>query len=581
MPFFCLFPPFVQEFADTLTYMAMMIPPEFPNSQSRGIDAKAGDLAELQVFEALKKLDSQFVCIHGYRLKTREVDFLVLHPKLPMIFIEIKGGLFIQQNNSYFSQNRKTGELHPISPIEQLFKAKEELFAELSQALRIHQISWSFKVIFPSCVRPSETLTGQLSDKAIFGAEIHALAFQFSSLMQFPPLGDEAHLSLKNYFNRSIKSTAYELIESALKSEERINSTGRELVEDRLGSILENQRFVVRGPAGSGKTLLLTTLAERLASENKKVLVTCYNELLEKHLGEIFKDTPNIKVRNFHNLCREYVKKSPIDLEMGKTETRMLADKKASEFYADWLPNKMLESIENLKSCNQLETFDALLVDEAQDLKDYWLLCVKELVNENGRIGIFTDPLQDLTKEREAKEALLDAGSAIIKLRTNLRNTKNICRFASQSYEKAALDLQQKVEPLKSPELYPEGLTPTIHLSSSEKGIKEQLAKVLHDLVIEDQIPLSKITILINRSLEKILEKSDALLCRGALVGPYRLSEEANDAKKHIQLETSRRFKGRENVVIISLELDKMENRLSYVTYSRALARLYILRISN
>ncbi len=555
-----------------------MIPSEFPNSRARGIDLKAGDTAELQVFEALKKLDDSYVCIYSYRLKTREVDFLIMHPQMPLIFVEVKGGLFVQKDNFYYMQNRKTGELIGISPIEQLYKAQEELLQELSKILPQQKISWSFKVMFPSCFRPSEPISGQLADKSIFGPELEHLQAHFQPLMQFPPLGKEVFETLKKYFQRSIKSESYDPVESDKEIEQKIELISKDILEDRIGSISENSKFVVRGPAGSGKTLMLKKLALHLSEQGKKVLVTCFNDLLEAHLKTQIGDSKNRVIFNFHNLCKDLIKKSPVNLEMGRTETKMIHEGTHNKFFEDWLPNQLLVAIENLKACNQLEQFDVLLVDEAQDFKDYWLMCVKELIVPTGIMGIFTDPLQDLTKEKEAKEALFENGSYTINLRTNLRNTKQICNFASEYYLATAKDLNITVEALRSPYSYPEGLPPTITTFKAEADLKSMLGKLLHQLVVEDQIPLSKITILTNRSAKKIEAKSEAIFKRGLQVGPYVLAAESQEAPKNVQLETARRFKGRENLVVISVEFGELEKSLAYVTYSRALARLYVLR---
>jgi hypothetical protein len=79
---------------------------------------------------------------------------------------------------------------------------------------------------------------------------------------------------------------------------------------------------LVRGVAGSGKTLVLTQRARYLAAQhpNWRLLVLTYNNRLMGSLQASLKGIPNVKVTNFHSLCTFLLKDhiewhSPCDSE--------------------------------------------------------------------------------------------------------------------------------------------------------------------------------------------------------------------------------------------------------------------------
>lgn len=77
---------------------------------------------------------------------------------------------------------------------------------------------------------------------------------------------------------------------------------------------------LVRGIAGSGKSLVLIQRAKYLAAlfPDRKILVLAYNDQLKKHLQVVFKGIKNISAMTFHGLCSTLLRrysawKSPTD----------------------------------------------------------------------------------------------------------------------------------------------------------------------------------------------------------------------------------------------------------------------------
>ncbi len=69
-----------------------------------------------------------------------------------------------------------------------------------------------------------------------------------------------------------------------------------------LDMLAEMPRIAVKGPAGSGKTIVATEKAKRLADVGQRVLFLCYNRPLAEFLAQT---AQGYKVKTFHTLCRE------------------------------------------------------------------------------------------------------------------------------------------------------------------------------------------------------------------------------------------------------------------------------------
>jgi superfamily I DNA/RNA helicase len=72
--------------------------------------------------------------------------------------------------------------------------------------------------------------------------------------------------------------------------------------------------------------------------------------------------------------------------------------------------------------------FDVVVLDEAQDLSEAWVLAVSSLVARTGRWFAFADGQQDLF---HADAALPDFLEVHHELRENFRNSRSIATFAA------------------------------------------------------------------------------------------------------------------------------------------------------
>lgn len=121
-----------------------------------------------------------------------------------------------------------------------------------------------------------------------------------------------------------------------------------------------NAHSLVRGVAGSGKSVLLRKRIDRIKREHNeyKVLVLTYNRFMASWVKDVISNSnPNMSIecRTFHSWAWCALK----------------YDYNSSE----------LVFREKINSCTK--KYDAILIDEAQDFKDEWFLGLLKLLNPN------------------------------------------------------------------------------------------------------------------------------------------------------------------------------------------------------
>jgi hypothetical protein len=184
-----------------------------------------------------------------------------------------------------------------------------------------------------------------------------------------------------------------------------------------LGAIEKLNRVEIRGGAGSGKTFLALEQARRLSRAGQRVALVCYSHGLASYLERITstwkrRDQPAY-VGEFHELgIRWGAAEGPDEQERNK---------QTADFWERVLPNQMLDLAEKLEPGHR---FDAIVVDEAQDLADEWwkpmLACLRD--PDAGGIYVFCDESQRVFDRQGSPPVPL----VPLVLDHNLRNTRQI-----------------------------------------------------------------------------------------------------------------------------------------------------------
>ncbi|MBX4899817.1 DUF2075 domain-containing protein [Rhizobium bangladeshense] len=327
-----------------------------------------------------------------------------------------------------------------------------------------------------------------------------------------------------------------------------------------------NPRTVVRGAAGTGKSVLALDRARQQVDLGRRVLFLCFNQLLASHVRDVVANDPRsaaIDIRHAHALYREIISAANMLPQLNAL------DAEDPEFFPKRFPELAADAL-----CETAQRpWDVLIVDEAQDLLTPEHLDVIDLLVAGGlRQGcwhLFLDPLQNLygTDVQEQVELRLnDAYPAFDDLFENCRTTRQV---AVQSSIVSGIDL-----PVAGAT---EGVECELIAYSTELEAREKLESLVRRL-LDDDVRSQDIVILSTRRLENSL--------MGGLreIAGHRLLDAASGIPQKagsLLFSTMHGFKGLERMVVVALDMaeigEEQWSMLHYAGLSRARCILYTL----
>jgi len=192
--------------------------------------------------------------------------------------------------------------------------------------------------------------------------------------------------------------------------------------QEAVAKTLGSGHRVIRGVAGSGKTLILVHRARLLAElfPAAKVLVTCYTRSLAAELNAQLPPSayPNVEVVNLDKLMAKAMRQAKVRHPGYNDGSVPVA-------------NAALEAIRKSRGLR----YEAVLVDEAQDFDTEALQFCVELLDEDDPddqdLIIVADSAQNIFRKNfRWKDAGIRAQGRTRILRVNYRNTREILEFA-------------------------------------------------------------------------------------------------------------------------------------------------------
>lgn len=464
--------------------MAKMIPSRF--------DEATTSAAEHTLYYRLQNhLENDWTVIHSlpwlnekrFKMQHGECDFLLLHPKYGMLVLEVKSGTpHYDGSTAMWSYDDGNPITDPFFQAQKSMRFLNDFLSERSSTWVNADLPRGYAVAFPD----ARSVTGNLRpdmgmDLLLLEPNLEQLQRTVINLLaRFAHPCPQPDPSVINKVLEILQPT-FHLVPSL---EPAIELAHRELVrltEDQafvLDGLAGNKRLVVRGGAGTGKTLLMVARVIKLAGEGKKVLVLCYNQALGESLrSQLSECTDSVTVSTFHDFCVGVLEQT------GAT----LPNPQDKDYWSNLLPEAAYEATANFPF-----RYDALLVDEAQDFLEDWWVMIEELLADPGEsiFHIFGDAKQDLYGRNAAFPF---TGPEYI-LRRNCRNTQPIAEFARKA---AGLDDDDSLA------LLPHGPSPVIHNIGSAQEECDAVRKVLHQLVQDQGIDPLRIVILGCHRLDK------------------------------------------------------------------------------
>ncbi len=299
------------------------------------------------------------------------------------------------------------------------------------------------------------------------------------------------------------------------------------------GLEMEPFRLRILGTAGCGKTLLATRLFDRFAAAGQRPLLVCFNRPLAERLRSVIREGG--LVRTWFGLVDECLKDQGRPLDFGSSKTDKAFWDRAAESVLDIpLPERW--------------KFDALIVDEAQDLNDVWHQTLR-LFLRDGAHEIY---LEDADQNVHGQVPLALAGFTRYRCRRNFRSPISIATFI------------RGILPFKfetGNEL--PGLGVGITAYTNTRSQQRALAKVLSDL-IGAGFEHGDIVVLTARHLHSGLGAPSAFaeisqvgkLKLRRFTGEYDLFGNQILTNGEIHLDSLYRFKGQQSPAVVVTDLD-------------------------
>lgn len=527
--------------------------------------------AEVKVYNSLSRLGPPFCVFYSVAWQVQDIksgardgeaDFIIAHPELGVMILEVKGGQirYDSSQKQWFSKDRQGVEHKIKDPIEQARNSKGALLSKFRELSKWDQrfLTIAYLAVFPDVVVEQTVLRPDLSQRLVLDSN-DLLSIENKIRDGFDwycgeersrgALGVDRMRLLESYFGQSFILRTPLGVELANEEQRLI-----ELTTDQmriLQFIQGHRRALIEGCAGSGKTMLALEKSRQLAEQGFKTLLLCFNaplaDFLRQHAAE------DVDVFYFHELCKQLAKEAGVGYRSSTSE---------QEYYEKVLPGILLDAITELGP-----QYDAVIVDEGQDFLDSWWDTLFFLLKdqENGILYVFFDSNQNIYQRPPSLITLLNA--APFTLWENCRNTYAIHNIVKQLHH----------VPNSVTCRSPQGRPPEVYFYTDPHQQEQYVQKALHKLVNEEKVDTNQVVLLTTRSPEKTPFQPNKR------IGNFQVMETTDYAARSntIRISSVHRFKGLESRVILITGLEDNDpswlNPLLYVACSRARTHLIVI----
>lgn len=499
----------------------------YPTAQPRATDSEA----EHKVHAALGRgLPKGWYAWHSLRIKDGygidgEGDFVIAVPERGMLVLEVKGGQ-LQVRDGCWYQN---GQRMKKAPREQALTFANKLMGRLGKE-GCRPPAFGVATCFPDMAFGNQPAPDDVAGRALGMQDLDWLGDALPAVVEraLPPAGPDRgqwvntlhRLWGETWVARPSLGTAAKLAEA-----DRVALDAAQLAI--LDAIADNDRMLVEGGAGTGKSLVALQAGRRFAAEGGRVLLLCFTAALADALRASCGDT-NMQVNTVRGLAKSLLEEAGQDVgDLSKSETWE---------EHPWRATDVLEA--------SAPRWDAVVVDEAQDLTlGDWALIEK--CAEGGKLWVFRDPAQSFWPDRELPEGLT---AARFKL-TKCYRTPPELKALADGYARGAEDGGLARAAVEADQLAVVG-------APSEGAVAKKIGTEIDKLLGQGLKP-SDIAIVSLRG-----QSSAESVTRLDRQGSHRLVRaNAADAGEHIVADTFLRFKGLERPAIIVTDLRLLQDR--------------------
>ena len=355
-------------------------------------------------------------------------DFVLLNPDVGIAVFEVKDWNFKamryenREGELWASKDGKDFSLCKQNPIAKIRLYKSEIFniycPRLGENGESNRKAWS--VVTAGVIFPFESSYNVKNFMGTFFTKEEKCYPQYNPISGMEDLVGN---SITAVFPEALRSSSIFMDETYAQdlrgwlTEPKVSATQREpLPLDKQQKELASTRTQsgyrrIKGPAGSGKTLVLAARASRLASEEKHVLISTFNITLINYIKDlisrdiqhpIYKD--NIELVHFHMWCKRICYTNGCD----KKYDAIISEKISINEKLIRIESLTKEIIESSFG----EIYDAIFVDEAQDFHPQWWNIIRKSCKNEGEKILIADATQDIygTAHAWTEEAMSGMG---------------------------------------------------------------------------------------------------------------------------------------------------------------------------
>lgn len=500
-----------------------------------------------------------------------EVDFVVLSNK-GIFVIEVKGGAVVCKDGKWTYGSGARAYTKTEGPWAQAGGGMFALQARLDKEdPRLGRLLMGFGVVMPRetfMATGPEIEQGTLLDQRQFnlnlGFYIGRLQRHWEDLYKkrhgkIPPSPTDDDI-------RRIRILLRPDVESSISLGSDLNGLNSEMIQLTNRQIRvarrmsANPRSIVRGRAGTGKTILALDRARQSASKGKSVLYLCFNKLLASHVKSnlALERVSSISVRHIHSLYREVIDKA------GYADKLSQAGMREHDFFGKLMPSLFVDAAIEV----DFDPFDVVIVDEAQDLMtsehlDAIDIIVKDGLNR-GSWHLFVDPLQNIYGgDADAVGVRLEGvGIVYDDLFENCRNTRQV---AQQTSIVSGVDM--------AIEGAIDGVSCECRFSQNREASVQVLVREVEGLLSKGVDPADIIILSTRRRENSLIAELDR-------IGGLPIVDLTNsNARPGLQFSTMHAFKGLERNIVVAIDIDQVGSEEVAMLHYAGLSRARVLLI--
>lgn len=550
-------------------YMAQMIPKQISS------DTKSA--AERSFFNFIRDAEGteDWIVLHSVNIGRHisqtqgEADFIVFAPQTGIFVVEIKGGGISFCDGCWNSRDRN-GNLYEIkNPVAEASGAMESLRKFVIDELSYKNKSaknclWGFCVVFPDGYFHNTYTIPDLADEQVADkTDMAHLDVFFRRLSEYwkkrcrvaglsPCLPNVAACKDIIKILRPEIDFSVSLVGQAETVERQLIAL-TENQNDVFEGLAENDRCLIRGAAGTGKTILATNFFKKVSGAGANCAYFCYNKQLAAYVWEAIRPTVECC---FHSYMESVAGAAFPDLWRDRE-----AD--AGRYYSDILPERFIEAYVD----SGAEPFDYLIVDEAQDLMNEKYLEVFDLILsgglKNGKWTFFIDAENQNIYTGKSYEEIYRLLSRYGVYYTRYL-LKDNCRNSTAIIEQVDKWFKTRTRTRKQSERGKEvEIKQYRHADQEQASVEEMLS------VLTKKFPLSDIVILSPKRFDHSVVSG---------IDNYKISDSREEGA--IFFSTIQAFKGLESKIVVLCDISDVSTEKArqylYIGMTRAKSALYI-----